>query len=120
MSNHSRPPAEVSERLVSSFSWLDVLGRGRDLGQRLRDRGLHQRIRALVDHLVQHVVQRLPLDQVHGVEVVAVVFPDGVHRHDVGVMQLGGRAGLTLETLSGLAGQAQGGWQDLQRDTTVE
>ena len=66
------------------------------------------------------MVERLPVDQVHGVEVVAVVLADGVDRDDVGVVQLGRGLGLALEALLGLGAHAQRGREDLQGHAALE
>ena len=76
------------------------------LSQQLIRRGrggllLHQT--RLLTHLANHRRQRLPLDQLHRVEVHAPVAADGIDRHDVGVMQQRRRLGLVLEPLQ-LAG----------------
>jgi len=53
----------------------------------------------LLAHLADHRCERLPLDQLHRVEVYAPVRPDGVDGHDVRVVQQGGRLGLIFEPL---------------------
>ena len=47
--------------------------------------------------LVQHRVEALALDELHDVEVRALVLADAEDRHDVGVVQPRRRAGLALE-----------------------
>ena len=86
----------------------------------LRDGRFHQRVRARVDHVAQHVVERLPVDQVHGVEVVAVVLADGVDRNDVGVVQLGRGLRLALEALLGLGAHAQCRRENLEGHAALE
>ena len=49
--------------------------------------------------LVEHLVQPLPLDELHGVVVHALLLADAEDRHDVGVVQPGRRAGLEPEPL---------------------
>src|SRR5262249_1623539 len=49
--------------------------------------------------LVQHIVQAQSRDELHDVVVQAVLLADAEHRDDVGVVQPGGRPGLTLKPL---------------------
>src|SRR5260370_35178228 len=49
-----------------------------------------------------------------------VFLAGGVNRHDVGVMQLGGRLGLAVKTLHRLGGQTQPATQHLERDPAVK
>jgi len=49
-------------------------------------------------HLLEHFIQPLPLDELHGVVVDAVVLADAVDRHDVRVVQPRRRPRLALES----------------------
>ena len=70
--------------------------------------------------LPEDLVERRPVDQLHGVEVRAVLLAGGVDRHDVGVVQLGRRLGLAAEALHGVGGQAQPAAEDLEGHLAVE
>jgi hypothetical protein len=85
-----------------------------------RHRLVHQRVRAGAAEVLEHVRERLPLDQLHGVVVAAVVLPGGVDGDDVGVVQLRRGVGLALEPLHRLWGQPEPRWQHLERDAAVE
>jgi hypothetical protein len=52
--------------------------------------------------------------------VAAVFFARGVHRHDVGVMQLGGGFGFAVEALHGLRRQSESAAQDLEGHLAIE
>ena len=65
----------------------------------------HSRVVAIVGkcrsargtYLLDHLRQALAFDELHRVEVDAAIGTDGVDRHDVGVVQLAGRAGFVAE-----------------------
>ena len=59
--------------------------------------------------LVQHRVERQPPDELHDVEVNALVLADAEDRHDVGVVQPGGGLGLAVEADRGSWGRAADG-----------
>ena len=80
-----------------------------------RHRLVHQRVGALTGQVLQHVGERLALDQFHGVVVAALFFSNGVHRHDVGVLELAHRADLVREA-SQHGGAARAGNAALDRD----
>ena len=74
------------------------MGRGQRLGH-LADE-LHQRGQGGTPG--RETPQRLPLDQLHDEEGLALVLADVVDRTDVGMVQGGGGAGLALEPLQAL------------------
>jgi hypothetical protein len=90
------------------------------ISSRIRYRRFEQRIRALFTKIIENGGQRLALDQFHGVEVAALLLPRRVHRDDVGVVQLGGRLGFTVEALHSLFGEPQSGRKDFQRYPAVQ
>ena len=64
--------------------------------------------------LGDQLVERLPLDKLHGQEVDAVRFLDGVHADDAGVIQRGQRFCLTLKPLEPLRVRGHLGGQHLE------
>ena len=52
--------------------------------------------------LIQHLIQPQPLNELHHVIRHAVLFAEAEDRHDIGVVQPGGRSGLALESPLGL------------------
>ena len=70
--------------------------------------------------LAEHHVQRLSLDELHGVEDDPAILADLVDRHDVGVVQPGRGPRLAAEPLQapGVAGDRVG--QDLQGDVPAQ
>jgi hypothetical protein len=71
-------------------------------------------------HLVQHGVQSLAVNELHGVVMDALVFADAEHRHDVGMVQPGRRAGLAAEALELLGLHQRTGGQDFQGHMAAE
>ena len=70
--------------------------------------------------LVEDRVDALSPDELHRVVRHAILLTHGEDRHDVGVVQTGGGAGLAAET--GELGRVEPavGWQDLERDVAAE
>ena len=66
------------------------------------------------------VLQRLPLQELHHDEGLALVFIDVVNRADVGMIQRGGSPRLALEAFQRLAVLAEMFGQELQCDKTGE
>ncbi len=79
-------------------------------------RGLVVAAAGLAAHVADHVGERLPFDELHGVEVHAALGADGVNRHNVRVMQLGGGLGLIAEALQVFGVERGGERQHLERD----
>ena len=124
-SHHAVEPVPPAGRRIGDAG--RCLGRRRSRGEpglalcRLRgNAGLEQLVGAFVDEITQNLVQRLPLDQLHHIEVIAFLLADGVNRNDVGVMQRRRRLGLAGEALRGVRTQPQGGRLDLERHATIE
>ena len=67
--------------------------------RKLRRTGLQRTHARLAAKLPDHRVQRLAVDELHGVEVDAALAADGIDGHDVGVMEPGGGLGLLAEAL---------------------
>jgi hypothetical protein len=66
------------------------------------------------------VIKRETVDQLHRVEVGAVLLAGGVDGDDVGVVQPGRRFRFAAEALNGFFGQPQAGAEDLEGDLAVE
>ena len=64
--------------------------------------------------------ERLPLEQLHRDEVLALVLVDRVDGADAGVVEGRGRAGLALEALERVGVLGQLGGQELERDVPAE
>ena len=87
------------------------------LGERARDLDelLHRE-----SALGNAVIERLPLDQLHGEEVHAVGFLDGENRNDVRVIERGDGASFTLEAREALGIARHVGRQHLERHFAPE
>ena len=86
----------------------------RDLGPQVEERAELER------PLADPLRERLPLQQLHGDEVLALVLVDRVHGADAGVVEGRGGAGLALEARERVRvlGQLRG--QELERDVAAE
>src|SRR5262245_20975110 len=70
--------------------------------------------------LLDHLGQRLPFDELHGIVVHATFGSDCMHWHDIGVVQLGRRLGLVPESLKLALVECRCERQHLQRDAAPE
>ncbi len=68
----------------------------------------------------QQVEERLALDQLHRDVADAVVLPDVVHDHDVGVIEAGSESRFALEALAAIEIPRQIGRQGLEGDDSTE
>jgi hypothetical protein len=68
----------------------------------------------------EELAKRVSFDALHGDPRDAVRRPDVVDRHDVRVVQRGGRAGLFLEALEPFLVRSERGRKDLDRDVAPE
>ena len=104
----------------------DAADEGRREGR--RDEGTEGRrgIRTMADRevaryvLADHFRETWAVDVLHGDVVDATLAADGVHRHDVRVLEGGGGLRLTLEAGQGGGVAGQLGPQQLQRDGPVQ
>jgi hypothetical protein len=62
----------------------------------------------------------VPGDELHGVEVLAISLTDTEDRHDIGVVQLGGRPRLAAEPLEPKRVEQRFSRQELERDVPAE
>jgi hypothetical protein len=94
-----------------------LVGRGQSVREGRSDR--HQ---ALDRHpaLGDELVERLPLDELHGQEVDALGLLDGVHGDDAGVVEGGERLRLALEALEPLRARGHLGRQHLEGHVAPE
>ena len=69
---------------------------------------------------VDRLAQVDALEQLHGHVEQALLLPEVVHRHDVGVVQQGRRLGLALEALQRLVVGAEAGRERLEGDEAVQ
>src|SRR5262249_53587668 len=107
-----RPAAGPPSRNTRPRRWSAAWRRGRPPGRRWGS-GCDR-------PSAQDAVEGGPLDQLHGVEVGAVVLAGGVDGNDGGVVQSGSGLGLTAEALDGAAGQAELAGEHLEGDLAVE
>ena len=70
--------------------------------------------------LVEDRVDTLPPDELHRVIRHAILFTHGEDRHDVGMVQTGGRAGLAAETAELGRVEPAVRWQNLERNVPAE
>ena len=82
---------------------------------RLRRAGIAQLLQ-----LGQHRVQALALDELHHIIMRSLMLADAEDRHDVGVVQPRGRAGLALEAADLLGVGERPGGQHLERHAAAE
>ena len=66
--------------------------------------------------MLDQLRERLAVDQLHGVVMDAPIRADGVDRHDIGMVQLGGGLRFVLESLQVLGIERGGERQDLDGD----
>ena len=66
------------------------------------------------------MLERLPLQQLHGDEVLTVRFVDLVDRADIRVIQRGGREGFPLEAFTSSRIVLHFYWQEFQRNMAVQ
>ena len=83
-------------------------------------RALRRRDAAHGPQLVDRGLQRLAVDVLHRVVVDAVLLADGEDRHDVRMVQLGGRLGFVAEAGDLPLVEHRGERQDLERHAAVE
>ena len=77
-------------------------------------------LRRVVAQFADYIGQALAFDQLHRVKVGRAFGADGIHRDDVGVVEVGGGLGLVAEPLQVPRVQCRGQGQDLERDPAAE